>query len=132
MRGCLAILLVLSVAGCSFFIEDDSALGSDYDAYLNQRAALVADLDALIGDAEADAPAACRVVAVGRKACGGPAAFRVYSATASDAEAVDELAAEITRLDAWANDAFGLVSDCSVPTEPTPVVVDGRCQAGRP
>ncbi len=127
MRGTLALLVLLG--GCSFVL-DDGTLAPDYDGYVRQRADLVADLDALIGDAEADAPAACRVVAVGHKACGGPAAFRIYSTVDSDAEAVEALADEITRLDTWANTEFGLASDCSVPVEPTPLVVNGRCQAG--
>ncbi|MDT0633076.1 hypothetical protein RQM47_09675 [Rubrivirga sp. S365] len=121
MRYLLALFAAAALAGCSL-------AGDDYDDYLDDRARLVADLDRLIGAAEADAPGACRVVAVGAKACGGPADYRVYS-TAADAEAVERVAAEITTLDEDANRRFELISDCSVPPEPRPALVGGRCVA---
>ena len=129
MRLILA-LLVAGLAGCSLFIEDDSELGlGDYDDYLDQRATLVAELDRLIGEAEADAPEACRVVLFGDKPCGGHWDARVYSATASDPGAVEALADEITDLDRDAIRRFGLASDCSVTPTPRATFEDGRCLA---
>ncbi len=127
--------LPLVAAGCSTFSETDPAAGrtlASFDVeteeeYRAKRAEMVAALDEMIGAAEAADVAACRVVAVGEKACGGPAAFLVYSATASDADAVEALAGEITALDREANRAFDLVSDCMARLEPAPALVDGRC-----
>jgi hypothetical protein len=128
MRPLLPLAAFVLLAGCSFWAGDDPA-GVDFDDYLDDRAALVAELEALIGSAEAESEAACRVVAVGHKACGGPAEYRVYSATDSDADAVEALAERIAELDREAIERFGLVSDCAVAPEPAPALVDGQCVA---
>ena len=94
-----------------------------------ERQAAVADLDRLIGDAEASGLAACQTVPVGAKACGGPTDYAVYSAEASEAAAIVQTAEEITRMDEQANREFGLGSDCAVTPEPTVVWVGGQCRA---
>ena len=126
-----AALVTLVVAGCGLFVEDDSALAltCDMDGYLAERADLAADLDAAIGDPRATDVGACRAVAVGAKACGGPRSYAVYSTLTSDAEAVVRLAAEIEALDERANRVCQLVSECAFVEEPAVVVVDGRCEA---
>lgn len=121
MRRLPALVLLASVAGCSL-------AGDDHDDYLADRARLVAELDRRIGPATADEPGACRVVAFGSKACGGPAGYRVYSASLNE-RAVLETAAEIAALDEDANRRLGLISDCSLQEPPRPALVGGRCVA---
>lgn len=121
MRCLPALIGLFALAGCSL-------TGDDYDDYLEDRARLVAELDRRIGAAEADAPDACHVVAVGAKACGGPTDYRVYS-SAADVEAVEAAAAAVTALDEDANRRFDLVSDCMVVVPPRPALVGGRCVA---
>ena len=132
---CLPALLVLSAAlagaGCNAFVDDDRDLGTfgSFEVYQQARQVAEADLDRLIGDAEASGLSACRTVPVGAKACGGPTDYAVYSAEASEAAAIVQTAEEITRMDEQANREFGLGSDCAVTPEPTVVWVGGQCRA---
>ena len=121
MRALLLLSVVLAVGGCGVFIEDDRTLGpiGSYEVYLEERAALEADLARLIGEAEAGDLGSCRAVAVGTKACGGPVSYAVYSVQASDGLAVERRAQMIRDLDAQANREFELVSTCDVTPEPT-------------
>ena len=132
MRRPLLALLPFLVAGCGLFVEDDADLGAfaDVEAYQEERAALDAELDRVIGGAEAGDPAACHVVAVGAKACGGPWGHRVYSSEASPVGAVESLARAITEADRQANAQFSLVSDCQAVGPPRPALIGGRCVAG--
>ena len=125
------LAVMLTAAGCSVFIDDDRDLGAfgSYEMYQAERQAAVADLDRLIGDAEASGLAACQTVPVGAKACGGPTDYAVYSAEASEAAAIVQTAEEITQLDEQANREFDLTSDCAVTPEPTVVWAGGQCQA---
>lgn len=97
--------------------------------YRNERARLIAALEEAIGEARAKDEAACAVVNIGTKACGGPVEYRVYSTTDGDPGRVRELAEDVTALDAAANAAFGLASTCDVPIPPTPALVSGTCVA---
>ncbi|MEM1115619.1 MAG: hypothetical protein AAGJ11_03875 [Bacteroidota bacterium] len=135
----LSLLLALLVAsGCSAVtdtLRGDATVTDPPDtveAYRADRAEMMAQLDAAIGQAQADDVQACRVVAVGAKACGGPATHRVYSATDGDAAEIEALAERITELDDYANGAFGLVSNCMVEAEPAPALTEGRCTASGP
>lgn len=126
------LLLALLAAGCSTASPSEGdAQEADppetVEEYQEQRAALVDRLDAAIGEAKASDVGACRVVAVGAKACGGPAEYRVYSTSDADADTVEALGDEIARLDAYANEQFGLVSTCEMVNPPRPNVLNGRC-----
>jgi hypothetical protein len=130
MRTLCVLLLVAVVSGCSVFGDDDRELGafSSYEEYVEERADREADLARLIGDADASDLGVCRTVAVGRKACGGPLHYAVYSAEASDADAVERMAQAITDLDIRANRQFGLASTCDVTPVPEVVLADGQCR----
>ena len=131
MRRSLLALLPFLVAGCGLFVEDGADLGAfaDFEAYQEERAALYAELDRAIGEAEAGSVEACRVVPVGAKGCGGPWGYRVYSSEASPVRAVESLARAITEADRQANVQFDLVSDCMAVEPPRPALVGGRCVA---
>jgi hypothetical protein len=132
MRFSIALAAVASLAGCSLFSEVDppsQPVPETYEQYVALRAELIEDLDRAIGEALASTPTACRVVAVGQKACGGPWEYRVYSASTADEAAIASRADAVTRLDADANARLGLASDCSIAARPTPVLTDGRCRA---
>ncbi len=136
LMRCLLLSLVslVALAGCSAFDQSEASnLAVDpetVEAYTAMRAEMVKSLDAAIGDALAPSASACRVIPVGVKPCGGPHAYRAYSATGEGAADVDALAAEIAELDRTANERFGLVSTCEVVAEPPVVFEDGACQLG--
>jgi hypothetical protein len=64
---------------------------------------------------------------VGRKACGGPREYRVYSADSREAARIRALAAEYTALDSLRNVRLGLVSDCALVEPPVVRRVGGVC-----
>ena len=142
MRPLVVLLTLLAVAGCDSQTEQiaDPTVApvyesvpevavDDYQAYLAERGRLLADLDALIGDAEADGPQSCWLLPVGEKACGGPTGYRVYSASAPTAAEVLALGRRIVALDRAAIATFGIGSTCDLTTAPEVSHRDGRCSA---
>ena len=104
-------------------------LFTSFGDYERQRDAARADLSDAIGTPAAQLARECKTIAVGEKACGGPRAYAVYSASGDAELRIIRLAARITALDREANEQFGLVSDCALVSEPLVVVEDGVCVA---
>lgn len=128
----LALVFILSGCGLSSGARPgagpppaDSAAGDDLDA-------LRQEIDREVGDATAGSAAACRVMPLGHKPCGGPASYLVYSTEASDEARLTDLATRYTELQRAQNEALGLSSDCAVTPAPVPAWEGGRCVAGAP
>lgn len=102
------------------------------DDYQNRRATAMDRLTDAVGEARATDVSACRALAVGAKACGGPTAYVVFSSTATDAAEAERLAGDVTALDRAANLQFGLVSTCEMLLEPAVALDAGRCVAAPP
>lgn len=95
---------------------------------------LTAQIDALIGQAPCTRDDSCRSIGVGVKACGGPAAYRVWSVEATDGAAlavlVERHAAERSREIA----RTGEMSTCSIVVDTGALcrreagAPSGRCQ----
>lgn len=97
--------------------------------------ASIAELRAEIDDAIAVGDGACASVddcasvGIGAKACGGPAEYVVYCATAVDEPALLDLVAEHVALSEEENARTNAVSDCSLVGPPAIALVDGTCTA---
>lgn len=97
--------------------------------------ASIAELRTQIDDliAEGDGACAsvddCAAVGIGAKACGGPAEYVVYCATAVDEAALLDVVAEHVSLSEEENERTNAVSDCSLVGEPQIALVDGTCTA---
>ena len=76
------------------------------------------------------ADAECRTVAVGGKACGGPAGYRAYSSLHADPAAVEALAQQERQLATDAERAAHRVSNCMVMADPGARCVAHRCALG--
>ena len=128
----LTLLLALTFAACASPAPDGVARPFDSEAsYQSQREAALRALDVAIGRPAAGDAGACRAVAVGEKACGGPAAFALYSLATADPSLVEMAASRVAALDRRAIAQFGLASTCDV-VEPPPLAVrDGLCVADR-
>ncbi len=73
-------------------------------------------VDSIIGDAACRSNDDCRTIAIGRKACGGPASYRAWSVRRSDAVAL--AAAADASASAVPAGASGRASDCRLVTDP--------------
>ena len=71
--------------------------------------------------------AECRFVAMGVKACGGPAEYLVYSTAATDEATLLPEVAAYSAFSARLNDWYGWVSTCDITPEPVLGVVGGHC-----
>ncbi len=131
MRTLLLCGLLALVAGCTTpgGAASDPVRFASMDDYQSRRTAAMERLTAAVGDARATDASACRALAVGSKACGGPTQYVVFSTVATDATEAERLAGEVTALDRAANAQFGLVSTCDLLMEPGVAVEGGRCVA---
>lgn len=86
------------------------------------------ELTSLIGPATCTADSQCRTVPVGAKACGGPAGYLAWSTTGTDAQRLTDLAARQAVASKQESTARGMVSTCSMVTDPGAACVAGRCQ----
>lgn len=89
-------------------------------------------IDAEISDAHCASTADCRTLPVGAKACGGPARWLAWSATASQANRLQALAAELAIRQQQRQAAEGMMSTCSVVPDPGARCDAGRCVLNRP
>lgn len=90
-------------------------------------------IDALIGDAACSSDAECLVIGVGAKACGGPDAYRAWSATHTDARLLETLVARDAAARRAAMGRLGMASDCAILPVPgvACVVPAGQRTVGR-
>jgi len=93
-----------------------------------ESARLAGELRALIGPASCSTDSQCRTVAVGAKACGGPAGYWAWSTQSTDAMALNALAerqAQAQRREVATN---GMRSNCMLAIDTGAACVAGRCQ----
>jgi hypothetical protein len=93
-----------------------------------ESARLAGELRTLIGPAACSSSAQCRTVAVGAKACGGPASYLPWSTQATDAQRVAALAAQQAEAQRRELADSGRRSHCALVTDPGAACVAGRCE----
>lgn len=89
---------------------------------------LYADILTFTQDKSCSDSSVCKVIAIGAKPCGGPTGYLIYSSSNVD-EAI--LLSKVKAYNDWNtkyNKEKNLFSDCSIPPEPKPDCVDGKCQ----
>ena len=127
----LAALCVLTLSGCSSSVGGGEGPFASEDDYRAQRAAAVADLEETVGVPAASRLEACQTIGLGERACGGPAAYAIYSTEAADSVRVGVAADRVTALDRLANGQFEYVSTCVLLSPPPVALRDGVCVAAR-
>ncbi|WP_457352307.1 hypothetical protein [Roseateles sp. P5_D6] len=90
------------------------------------------ELRALIGPAACTANSQCRTVAVGAKACGGPAGYLAWSTVGTDAERLAALAARQAQAHKREIEASGMHSNCAMVADPGAACVATRCELATP
>lgn len=93
-----------------------------------KAAELRAALSAEIGDAACDSDSQCRTVAVGHKACGGPAGYLAWSSKRSSEAKLKDLARRQAEAEKAENEGKGLMSNCAVTVDPGAVCRAARCE----
>ena len=97
------------------------------------EASLQQQLDAAIGLAGCTADTQCRTLAVGARACGGPAAWRPWSTqNGNQAQALQSLADQLATLQRQRMDQSGMVSTCRYVPDPGAVCQAQRCVLKKP
>ncbi|MDH5544027.1 MAG: hypothetical protein OEZ43_00450 [Gammaproteobacteria bacterium] len=88
-------------------------------------------IEKIIGDAICQTDEQCKSVAMGNKACGGPAFYLTYSQLNTDEKKLTSLAQHHQELARQYNQITGMMSDCMVVMPPPLKCVEQRCQTAR-
>jgi hypothetical protein len=108
-----------------------SPASSASGAAAGELASVHAQLEATLANASAcSADSQCRTVATGAKACGGPTAYRAYSASKADPKAVADLAQREHELGMAEARASGEVSPCFMLADPGAHCQKSKCVTG--
>lgn len=91
-------------------------------------ASLRDQLKAEIGDAACDSDAQCRTVAVGHKACGGPAGYLAWSSKRSNETKLKDLARRQAEAEKAENEGKGMMSNCAVVVDAGAACKATRCE----
>lgn len=141
LRSALSLLALCLAAACSAAggvapkPGSESAVAADTgpaQAPAMSAAALMAQVQQLIGQAPCDSDAQCRSLPMGARACGGPNLHLAWSAPATDALALQRAADRYTQQQALSQQRSGVVGICVVELDPgayckRPAAGAGRC-----
>jgi hypothetical protein len=126
--GCLTWLSLLALSACAAPSSNNTG---DATPKVAASQALWQQIQAEVGDAACDAPQQCRSVAVGAKACGGPDSYLAWSTQRSDAQRLQALVDQHAQARRDENRAAGMMSNCSLVTDPGTSCQAGRCTLNR-
>lgn len=84
-----------------------------------------------IGAAPCERDEQCRTLAVGHKACGGPAAYWPWSSVNTSLDRLQPLAQSVTEADQRRQAADGMLSNCAIVADPGALCVAARCVLSR-
>jgi len=91
------------------------------------EAALLARIRAEVGEARCSSHAQCRTLAIGEKACGGPASWLAWSSTQGRADRLQAWSAELATLQRERQARSGMASNCQYIPDPGAVCQAQRC-----
>ena len=93
----------------------------------NDESALLARIQAAVGDAPCSSDAQCRTLPIGEKACGGPERWMAWSTTSPKAGQLPGWAAELATLARQRNQRSGMLSNCQYQPDPGAVCRAQHC-----
>lgn len=103
-----------------------SAGGEDPEAELVR---MRGEIRALAGNGRCDDVAHCRAIPIGKRDCGGPDEYVVFSTTTAKADRLQAKALEYTRLHEEILRGKSGVGPCEIVLEPTLACIEQRCRA---
>lgn len=132
MRTQLAFISFLFVVGCAASNQGSRPIpdrGNSASELRQQIQQLQGTLNQLSRDKPCDSVDQCRSVAIGQKACGGPATYLVYSINGNGSDQLESLANRHRKLSRQYNKVTQAMSDCAVVMPPMLACVKGQCQS---
>lgn len=94
------------------------------------EAALLARIRGEIGEARCSTDAQCHTLALGEKACGGPAGYLAWSGTEARGRQLQAWSAELAMMQRKRAASSGMMSNCMFLADPGAVCVQQRCVLG--
>lgn len=130
VRLVIAVIMLLTTLACSE--NREKALAQEKTAPTLQEdstrlAAMKQEIEELAREPRCSQVSECAVAAFGRKPCGGPWTYLVYSRTSVDESALVKMIGEYNELNQRVNERHGLISDCMLVTKPSLDCVSGLC-----
>ena len=117
--ACAAILLLVTSACGSTPVQDAPPAPGN--------ASLLAQIQAEVGAAACDSTQQCQTIAIGAKACGGPERYLAWSSKGYDGKKLKALAQAQAEASRKQQQADGMMSTCSIVTDPGATCEAGRC-----
>jgi hypothetical protein len=118
--ACAAILLLVTSACGSAPTQNDAPPAPG-------NASLLAQIQAEVGAAACDSTQQCQTLAIGAKACGGPERYLAWSSKGNDGKKLKALAQAQAEASRKQQQADGMMSTCSIVTDPGATCEAGRC-----
>ncbi len=117
-------MLTLSLFSC----KQEPVTLTDFETDQERLEVIWNDIQLEIADKSCDQNGACKSLAFGKKACGGPAGFLIYSSSNVNEAKLKDLVEQYTALQAAMNEEYNLNSDCALETPPDISCVNGQCE----
>ncbi len=127
-RYALVLCTLLGMAACTAAAPDPSQAGAPLDGRAAE-AAVLAQINATIGQAPCSSDAQCRTVGIGSRSCGGPAAWRAWSTQTGGetGERLHGLAEQLATSQRGRQTDSGMASTCLYLADPGAVCQAQRC-----
>ncbi|MFZ4875942.1 hypothetical protein ACL9RI_12720 [Janthinobacterium sp. Mn2066] len=128
LRAVCVGALLLATSACNALTQDapDPATPAPPPAALQQQ------IQAEIGNAACDSTEQCQTIAIGAKACGGPESYLAWSSKNNDGKKLKALAYAQAEAQRRQQQNDGMLSTCSIITDPGASCVAGRCEVQKP
>lgn len=120
LRAACASLLLLTASACGSAPKQDAPPAPG-------NAGLLAQIQAEAGNAACDSTQQCQTIAIGAKACGGPESYLAWSSKDNDGKKLKALAQAHAEASRKQQQADGMMSTCSIVTDPGAICQAGRC-----
>lgn len=119
LRAACAAIVLLATSACGSPPAQDAPPAPG-------NAGLLAQIQAEAGNAACDSTQQCQTIAIGAKACGGPERYLAWSSKENDGKKLKALVQAHAEASRKQQQADGMMSTCSIVTDP-----GATCQAGR-
>ena len=120
LRAACSSIVLLAASACGSTPAQDAPPAPG-------NAGLLAQIQAEVGAAACDSTQQCHTLAIGAKACGGPERYLAWSSKDHDGKTLKALAQAQAEASRKRQQADGMMSTCSIVTDPGATCEAGRC-----